>query len=97
MNIHSFWGVPYSALEVTPMIGDNDTADEIFTLDDAATVARWAKQNGVPAVHYWSYDRDTHCGGVAMASPTCNSVAGVQPHSFTKAFQQAADAAIKEL
>jgi len=98
-NLNGHWGVPLSAIELTPMIGDNDTADEIFTLADAATVATWAKKNGLAAVHHWSYDRDTPCG-TAMASPTCNNVAGTKPHSYTQAFQQAesrADAIIKQL
>ena len=37
-NLRSFHGVPYNQIELTPMIGGNDTIDETFTLQDVATL-----------------------------------------------------------
>src|SRR5581483_9232145 len=51
-NLHDHWGIPWSGIEITPMIGGNDTAGESFTLADADTVARFATQNGLAGVHY---------------------------------------------
>ncbi|KAJ3110501.1 hypothetical protein HDU96_006526 [Phlyctochytrium bullatum] len=44
---------------VTPMIGVNDVRSEVFRLEDAAAVARWAKGSGfVGFVGMWSTNRD---------------------------------------
>jgi hypothetical protein len=72
-NLHDKWGVPYSAIELTPMIGGNDASSEHFTLQDADTVSSFALGQGLAGVHYWSYDRDADCA-VGAASPTCNSM-----------------------
>jgi len=85
-NLNSYWGVPFSAIELTPMIGDNDTWQELTTPKDATTIAQWARKNGLAGVRYWSYDRDTPC--TAAQQPTCNSAPGAGPHAFAKAFLQ---------
>ncbi len=72
-NLHDHWGIPYSAIELTPMIGQNDASSEQFTLQDADTVAHFAISQGLGGVHYWSYDRDTDCAA-GSASATCNSM-----------------------
>ena len=72
-NLHDVWGVPYAAIELTPMIGQNDASSEQFTLADADVVAKFAVAQGLAGVHYWSYDRDTDCAA-GSASPTCNSM-----------------------
>ncbi|WP_232464902.1 hypothetical protein [Burkholderia ubonensis] len=51
MNLHDHWGVPYSQMELTPMIGGNDVAGETFTPADADTTAAFVKQNGLVGVH----------------------------------------------
>jgi hypothetical protein len=73
MNLHDRWGVPYSQIELTVMIGLNDVTDEQFTLANVDTVVAWAKANGIAGLHYWSYDRDCDCSR-AVASDTCNSM-----------------------
>lgn len=72
-NLHDKWGVPYSGIELTPMIGHNDAAGEELTLQDTDTIASFALSQGLAGVHYWSYDRDVDCA-VGAASPTCNSM-----------------------
>jgi hypothetical protein len=73
MNLHDHWGVPYSQIELTVMIGLNDVTNEQFTLPDVDTVVAWAKATGLVGLHYWSYDRDRDCAQ-AVASDTCNSM-----------------------
>ncbi|WP_062202181.1 chitinase [Demequina salsinemoris] len=46
---------------ITPMIGQNDIEDEVFTLEDAAAVNEFAKSNGVGRVSMWSLNRDSTC------------------------------------
>ena len=83
-SVHNFYGVPYSHIEVTPDIGQNDTSDEVFTLANADTLAAWAKANGLGGIHFWSLDRDTPtCSGGAS---TCNGYSQSGPFGFTNRF-----------
>ncbi len=84
-SLHSYWGVPYGQIELTPMIGGNDTQGETFTLDDVATVTSFAQQNGLAGVHFWSFDRDTDCTQ-SYASPTCNSYGQAGTLGFANRF-----------
>ncbi|NYH27696.1 glycosyl hydrolase [Paraburkholderia bryophila] len=85
INLHGYYGVPYSQIELTPMIGGNDTQDEVFTTADVATVATFATQNGLAGVHFWSFDRDNDCAP-GYASPTCNSYGQAGTLGFTNQF-----------
>ena len=84
-NLHDHWGVAWSNIELTPMIGGNDVQDEHFTLGDTDEVSAFASARQLAGVHYWSYDRDVDCAKGA-ASPTCNSLGGVGPHGFMRRF-----------
>jgi len=85
VNLHNYWGVPYSQIEITPMIGGNDATDEIFSIADAATLSSWVKANGVSGIHFWSLDRDRDCAP-GYASATCNSYGTAGTWGFTNAF-----------
>jgi len=85
VNLHTYWGVPYAQIEITPMVGGNDTTDETFTIADAATLSTWVKANGVSGIHFWSLDRDVDCAA-GYASPTCNSYGSAGTWGFTNAF-----------
>ncbi|MCA5922217.1 carbohydrate-binding protein [Curtobacterium oceanosedimentum] len=86
-NLQHTYGIVSSKIEVTPMIGVNDTQDEVFTLADVDTVAAYAKSHGLAGVHTWSLDRDTPCPAPqSTASPTCNSVTGSTPLAWTDRF-----------
>ncbi|HVZ73832.1 MAG TPA: glycosyl hydrolase [Polyangia bacterium] len=87
-NLRDKQGVPFSAIELTPMIGGNDAADEKFMPADADTVAAFARESGLAGVHYWSYDRDVDCTQ-GYASPTCNSIGGVGTYGYLKRFNAA--------
>jgi chitinase len=86
-NLHDKWGVPYSNIELTPMIGGNDVSSEQFTLQNADAISQFAIAQGLAGIHYWSYDRDTDCPQ-GSASATCNSMgtgyAGA--HGYLKRF-----------
>jgi chitinase len=72
INLHTQLGVPYKQIEVTAMIGGNDSANETFTIADAVTLSTFVTQNGLAGLHYWSFDRDVDCAP-GTASPTCNT------------------------
>ena len=84
-SLHSYWGVPYSSIELTPMIGGNDVTDETSTLADAATVSAYALAKGLGGVHYWSFDRDVDCAP-GWASSTCNTYGQAGVLGFANAF-----------
>ena len=84
-NLHNHYGVPYSQIELTPMIGGNDTIDETFTLADVDTMTAWAKANGLAGLHHWSLDRDVDCPH-GPASPTCNTYGQAGTWGFTNRF-----------
>ncbi len=84
-NLADHWGVPYSAIELTPMIGGNDVSSEQFTLGDADTIAAFAVAHGLAGVHYWSYDRDVDCPP-GSASPTCNSIGNAGTRGYLLRF-----------
>jgi hypothetical protein len=56
INLNKQYGIPLSKIEITPMIGGNDTPNETFRLEDISVVVNYAKQNGIAGVHFWSLD-----------------------------------------
>jgi len=84
-SLHNYWGVPYSQIEVTPMIGGNDATDETFSIADVTTLSNWAKTNKISGIHFWSLDRDKDCAP-GYASPICNSYGTAGNWGFTNAF-----------
>ena len=85
MNLNRYFGVPFDHIELTPMIGGNDTEDEVFTLNDIATMTLFAQKNHLAGVHFWSLDRDVDCPP-GPASPDCNSYGKAGLFGFTNAF-----------
>lgn len=83
--LSSAYGVPYSQIEVTPMIGGNDVTSEIFTLADVTTVTTFAKSVGLGGVHWWSFDRDKDCPK-GSASSNCNTYGQGGTLGFLKQF-----------
>ncbi len=61
---------------ITPMIGQNDTQNEIFSLDDAAELLSFAQSTSwVNMLAMWSMGRDNgDCAGTTTASATCSGV-----------------------
>jgi cellulose binding protein with CBM2 domain len=66
----------WAKVAVTPMIGVNDTSDEIFTVANAQQLAAFAASKHLAWLSMWSAARDTECPGGAQgfAQPTCSSI-----------------------
>ncbi|MGW2819487.1 glycoside hydrolase family 18 protein [Streptomyces sp. NPDC001443] len=77
----------WKAVAVTPMIGVNDVASEIFKVDDAAQLVAFARSKGLGGLSMWSATRDKQCAGGAknVADATCSSIAQ-SDSAFSKAF-----------
>lgn len=77
----------WKAVAVTPMIGVNDVATEIFTVQDATQLVSFAREKGIGRLAMWSGTRDAQCAGGAKptADATCSSILQ-EPLAFTKAF-----------
>lgn len=71
---------------VTPMIGVNDVAGEVFTVADAKQLADFAATKHLAWLAMWSGTRDKACdgGAKAYADATCSSIVQ-QPLDFTRA------------
>jgi chitinase len=85
LDLHTQFGVPYANIEITPMIGGNDTRGETFTIRDAAIVSSFVTEKGLAGVHFWSFDRDRNCPP-GPAKATCNSYGKAGTLGFTNAF-----------
>ncbi|MGW6271945.1 chitinase [Streptomyces sp. NPDC055060] len=77
----------WKTVAVTPMIGVNDVTTEVFTVDDATQLVKFAEEKGLGWLAMWSSTRDKACEGGAGngAQPTCSSIEQ-EPLAFTKAF-----------
>ena len=63
---------------LTPMIGQNDVAGEVFGLDAAAGLNAYAREKGIGRVSMWSLNRDVTCSvnyaDVTRVSDGCSGV-----------------------
>jgi hypothetical protein len=77
----------YAMLGNTPMIGQNDSPGEIFSLSDASAVESHAASEGIAMLSFWSEGRDNGgCPGQTSASSTCSGLSQ-NSGAFTQAFQ----------
>ncbi len=85
-SIQDLW----SMVGVTPMIGQNDVAGEVFTVDDAALLRSFAAEEGVGMLSMWSITRDHPCPGgpSPWASASCS---GINQAAFEFAWTLGAD------
>lgn len=74
LNEASLW----AKVGATPMVGQNDDAGQIFTIDDAKNLNQFAKENGVGRMSLWSANRDVACGSnyvnIKVVSDSCSGV-----------------------
>ncbi|KUL41968.1 chitinase, partial [Streptomyces sp. NRRL F-4489] len=77
----------WRALSVTPMIGVNDVAGEVFRPADATALVRFARSKHLGGLSMWSATRDRPCPGgpTPSAQPLCSSI-DQAPLAFTTAF-----------
>lgn len=83
-ELYSFAGIQLSTEEVwqkmgaTPMIGQNDVQAQVFTLEDAQKLNRFAREHNLGRMSMWSLSRDAACDESftlpAMASYRCSGV-----------------------
>jgi chitinase len=88
-SLHTYWKVPYNQIELTPMIGGNDSIDETFTLANAATISSFALTNQLAGIHFWSFERDTDCAPATVdndSSDVCNNYGITGTLAYTNAF-----------
>ncbi|HEX5456694.1 MAG TPA: carbohydrate-binding protein [Candidatus Saccharimonadales bacterium] len=68
----------WSKIGVTPMIGQNDNANEVFSLDDAKGLNKFARSHKVKRISMWSGNRDIACGSnyvnLKVVSTSCSGV-----------------------
>ncbi|GHO98983.1 chitinase [Reticulibacter mediterranei] len=68
----------WTKMGATPMIGQNDTADEVFTLADAAAFNQFALSHKLGRMSMWSANRDSACGSnyvfTQIVSDACSGV-----------------------
>ena len=78
---------PGIQIGITPMIGQNDEAGEVFTQQDARAVKQWAQeQPWVCSLSFWAANRDT---GRLEKDKTGNDTSGIsqKPWAFTRIFK----------
>jgi chitinase len=80
-------GIP-AQVGITPMIGQNNTQGEIFTLSDADQLLAYARANSyVGWLSFWSLGRDNGgCPGQTTASASCSGISQTN-YAFTNIFK----------
>ena len=78
----------WKRIAVTPLIGVNSPATEVFSLDDAVKVGAFAREKGAAFVSMWSVTRDRPCPTGVEADADSDDCAGnaPTPFAFTRAF-----------
>ncbi|KQO99682.1 chitinase [Leifsonia sp. Leaf264] len=68
----------WSKIGATPMIGQNDVVDEVFSLKDAKLLNAWVADKGLGRMSMWSANRDKTCGSnyttTSIVSDACSGV-----------------------
>ncbi len=103
LNEASIW----AKIGATPMIGQNDIADEIFTLQDAKGLNEFVISKRIARLSIWSANRDIQCGenyvNTSIVSDSCSGIKQEKNHfstllsvNFTGTIQQNAALLTKE-
>jgi chitinase len=85
LHSRSLW----NRIGATVQIGQNNEANEVFTLADAQGLNDFARANGLGRVSFWSLNRDANCGSeFATTGVLSNFCSGVAEKSlgFSKVF-----------
>ena len=79
----------HAKIGITPMIGVNDIASEVFKLSDAQMLVDYAKNDpDVAMLSMWSVARDNgNSAGAHYASPDSSGIAQ-NPYDFASIFHQ---------
>lgn len=77
----------WSMVGITPMIGQNDSGGEIFSLSNASQVMSFAQSNKIGELSFWEVSRDNgNCAGSTTASDTCSGLSQ-STFAFVNAFK----------
>jgi hypothetical protein len=77
----------WAMVGITPMIGQNDSPGEVFSLSNAQQVLTFAQQNKIGELAFWEVPRDNgNCAGSTTASDTCSGVSQ-SAYAFTNTFK----------
>jgi len=77
-----------ASLGLTPMIGRNDVSPQVFTLEDANKMLRYAKSNDrIRRIAMWSVARDRPCAGTPGVASDCSGVPQ-KPLAFSRVFKK---------
>jgi hypothetical protein len=74
---------------ITPMVGINDYADQIFTTDDASQVAAWAGAHEIGMLGMWALERDNQCDTIVTTKQLKCSGVGQSDYEFARVFSAA--------
>ncbi|GAA0449747.1 glycosyl hydrolase [Paractinoplanes deccanensis] len=81
----------WQRVAATPMIGQNDTADERFQLSDASALLAFAREKGLRRLSMWSANRDNNCGvnyvDTTIVSTSCSGL-DQERGAFTALFNE---------
>lgn len=90
LNPDSLW----RKIGATPMIGQNDVVDEVFTLEDAKAFNLFTRDRGIGRMSMWSANRDVPCGenyvDVRVVSDSCSGMKSPK-FSFSQALSDGFD------
>lgn len=78
----------WNKVEVTPMIGVNDQANEHFTLANVDDLRNFARQNNIGALSMWSVARDNPCADVWASAICSGSNLQSKQYEFSQRFLQ---------
>lgn len=77
-GIHLNSATLWSKLGATPMIGQNDVKEEVFTLEDAKGFNDFVRSKGMGRMSMWSANRDITCGAnyvdTKIVSDSCSGI-----------------------
>jgi len=78
----------WNKIGVTPMIGVNDRAVQVFTQEDAQAVVDFALEKNVKRIAMWALDRDRECEfDLDVAQNDCSTTAQ-KPFAYSMIFNQ---------
>jgi chitinase len=83
----------------TPMIGQNDVVNEVFSTEDAVVFNKFAVERGVGRMSFWSANRDIPCGenyvDLKIVSDSCSGVKS-EKSSFARILSSRFDGTISD-
>lgn len=77
----------YQMIGITPMIGQNDSPNELFTLEDQQQVVDWAQEKDIRFLSFWSTNRDNP-GPDNQVSPSHSGISNIKSGDFGRGYSE---------